>query len=282
MDPPCPPLSSPRKTCTPRCGSATSSAVRGDGVAMASPSSTPRLPGGGWPRRALTELLPQPGIGEIRSLAPGPPPRSAMVRLVMLFDPPAQLGSGAGAARAGRGATAGGADTARQRRPRQALGLRAGAQERLRVRCSLGSPLAPRASAPPAAGRAGARRRRLRDARSGRRRVRAPRRCAFRCAPPAPDALALRVNSSAAARRAKHPSCWRCHRQCSEAAWSAPAPERTEPRSACRRPGGHLHRSRLTLVEPSRHVLIALHLSLAVAGGLRRHAGAGRGQLRLR
>ena len=28
------------------------------------------LPGGGWPRRALTELLlPQPGVGEIRLLA---------------------------------------------------------------------------------------------------------------------------------------------------------------------------------------------------------------------
>lgn len=54
------------------------------------------LPGGGWPRRVLTELLlPHPGIGEMRLLAPAlagiaaaepPAPRS-----VMLFDPPAPL-----------------------------------------------------------------------------------------------------------------------------------------------------------------------------------------------
>src|SRR5512141_2939806 len=31
-----------------------------------------QLPGAGWPRRALTELLlPHPGVGEIRLLAPG-------------------------------------------------------------------------------------------------------------------------------------------------------------------------------------------------------------------
>ena len=54
------------------------------------------LPGGGWPHRMLTELLlPQPGVGEIRLLAPAlaaiaaaPAGRS---RSVMLFDPPAPL-----------------------------------------------------------------------------------------------------------------------------------------------------------------------------------------------
>jgi protein ImuA len=55
-----------------------------------------QLPGGGWPRQALTELLlPHPGVGEMRLLAPAlagiataepPAPRS-----VMLFDPPAPL-----------------------------------------------------------------------------------------------------------------------------------------------------------------------------------------------
>lgn len=54
------------------------------------------LPGGGWPRQVLTELLlPHPGVGEMRLLAPAlagiaaaepPAPRS-----VMLFDPPAPL-----------------------------------------------------------------------------------------------------------------------------------------------------------------------------------------------
>ena len=55
-----------------------------------------QLPDGGWPRQALTELLlPHPGVGEMRLLAPAlagiaaaepPAPRS-----VMLFDPPAPL-----------------------------------------------------------------------------------------------------------------------------------------------------------------------------------------------
>ena len=44
------------------------------------------LPGGGWPARALTELLlPQPGIGEMRLLAPV---LAASARGAMLFDPP--------------------------------------------------------------------------------------------------------------------------------------------------------------------------------------------------
>lgn len=48
------------------------------------------LPGGGWPRRCLTELLlPHPGIGEIRLLAPAL--MSAQGRVVILFDPPPQL-----------------------------------------------------------------------------------------------------------------------------------------------------------------------------------------------
>ena len=51
-----------------------------------------QLPGGGWPRRVLTELLlPHPGVGEIRLL------RACLVavqktgKLVMVFDPPENL-----------------------------------------------------------------------------------------------------------------------------------------------------------------------------------------------
>ena len=55
-----------------------------------------QLPGGGWPRRALTELLlPHPGIGEIRLLAASLIATQKAGRLVMLFDPPAQLLAGA-------------------------------------------------------------------------------------------------------------------------------------------------------------------------------------------
>lgn len=50
------------------------------------------LPGGGWPCRGLTEfLLPQLGLGEIRLLAPGLVATQQAGRLVMLFDPPAEL-----------------------------------------------------------------------------------------------------------------------------------------------------------------------------------------------
>jgi protein ImuA len=50
------------------------------------------LPGRGWPRRALAELLlPHPGVGEIRLLAPCLAAAQRAGRLVMLFDPPAQL-----------------------------------------------------------------------------------------------------------------------------------------------------------------------------------------------
>ena len=55
-----------------------------------------QLPGCGWPRRALTELLlPHPGIGEIRLLAPCLAAAQRDGRLVMLFDPPAQLSAAA-------------------------------------------------------------------------------------------------------------------------------------------------------------------------------------------
>ena len=51
-----------------------------------------QLPGGGWPRRVLTELLqPHPGIGELRLLSPSLAAVQQAGRLVMLFDPPEQL-----------------------------------------------------------------------------------------------------------------------------------------------------------------------------------------------
>ncbi|MEP7301646.1 MAG: hypothetical protein ABI699_08955, partial [Caldimonas sp.] len=46
---------------------------RGGAAAVASgfPALDAELPGGGWPRRVLSELLlPHPGVGEIRLLAP--------------------------------------------------------------------------------------------------------------------------------------------------------------------------------------------------------------------
>lgn len=57
------------------------------------------LPGGGWPCQGLTELLlPHPGVGEWRLLAPALAalqrgqggPRGEVPRAVMLFDPPAR------------------------------------------------------------------------------------------------------------------------------------------------------------------------------------------------
>lgn len=51
-----------------------------------------QLPGGGWPRRALTELLlAHPGVGEVRLLAPSLVQAQQAGRLVMLFDPPLAL-----------------------------------------------------------------------------------------------------------------------------------------------------------------------------------------------
>jgi len=51
-----------------------------------------QLPGGGWPRRVLSELLLlHPGIGEMRLLAPPLVAAQRAGRPVMLFDPPAAL-----------------------------------------------------------------------------------------------------------------------------------------------------------------------------------------------
>jgi protein ImuA len=51
-----------------------------------------QLPGGGWSRRVLSELLlPHPGVGEIRLLGPCLCSVQRAGRLVMLFDPPAAL-----------------------------------------------------------------------------------------------------------------------------------------------------------------------------------------------
>ena len=50
------------------------------------------LPGAGWPAHALTELLlPHPGVGEVRLLAPVLARVQAQQRCVMLLDPPASL-----------------------------------------------------------------------------------------------------------------------------------------------------------------------------------------------
>ena len=49
-----------------------------------------QLPGGGWPVRLLTELLlPHPGVGELRLLAPALAALQRQQRSVMWFDPPA-------------------------------------------------------------------------------------------------------------------------------------------------------------------------------------------------
>ncbi|MBX3704714.1 MAG: translesion DNA synthesis-associated protein ImuA [Steroidobacteraceae bacterium] len=67
---------------------------RGAGRALASGFAAldAQLPGGGWPRRALTELLlAHPGIGEMRLLGPSLAATLRAGRLVMLFDPPATL-----------------------------------------------------------------------------------------------------------------------------------------------------------------------------------------------
>lgn len=50
------------------------------------------LPGGGWPHGTLTELLlPHPGLGELRLVAPALACVARAERCVMLFDPPAAL-----------------------------------------------------------------------------------------------------------------------------------------------------------------------------------------------
>jgi protein ImuA len=56
------------------------------------PSLDAELPGGGWPVRVLTELLlREPGVGELRLLAPVLVPLARASRSVMLFDPPAEI-----------------------------------------------------------------------------------------------------------------------------------------------------------------------------------------------
>jgi protein ImuA len=56
------------------------------------PALDAELPGGGWPVRVLTELLlREPGVGELRLLAPVLVPLARAGRSVMLFDPPAEI-----------------------------------------------------------------------------------------------------------------------------------------------------------------------------------------------
>src|SRR6478736_3870801 len=67
-----------------------------DAVATGFARLDAELPGGGWPRRTLAELLlPHPGVGEIRLLAPALVAAQRAGRLVMFFDPPAALAAAA-------------------------------------------------------------------------------------------------------------------------------------------------------------------------------------------
>ncbi len=73
-----------------RLGRASAAAVWRSGFA----TLDAELPGGGWPCQALTELLlPRPGIGEVRLLAPvlaaAQDAESGAARRTMLFAPPA-------------------------------------------------------------------------------------------------------------------------------------------------------------------------------------------------
>lgn len=62
------------------------------GIASGFAALDAELPGGGWPVRALTELLlVQPGLGEIRLLAPLLAALAREGRCAMLFNPPATL-----------------------------------------------------------------------------------------------------------------------------------------------------------------------------------------------
>jgi len=62
-----------------------------DAVSSGFASLDAALPGHGWPKRCLSELLlPHPGIGEIRLIAPLISATQAC-RVVMFFDPPLQL-----------------------------------------------------------------------------------------------------------------------------------------------------------------------------------------------
>ena len=61
------------------------------GVATGFAALDAELPEAGWPTRVLTELLlPRPGIGEIRLLAPALGAIARAGRCLMLFDPPAE------------------------------------------------------------------------------------------------------------------------------------------------------------------------------------------------
>ena len=61
-------------------------------VSSGFPALDAQLPGGGWPRRVLTELLlPHPGVGEIRLLSACLAAIQRDGRLVMVFDPPQNL-----------------------------------------------------------------------------------------------------------------------------------------------------------------------------------------------
>lgn len=65
--------------------------LREAGLASGFAALDAALPGGGWPVRALTELLlPHPGVGELRLLAPVLVAVQARGRCVLWFDPPGQ------------------------------------------------------------------------------------------------------------------------------------------------------------------------------------------------
>jgi protein ImuA len=70
--------------------------IGSDAVATGFARLDAELPGGGWPRRALAELLlPHAGVGEIRLLAPALTAAQRAGRLVMFFDPPVALAAAA-------------------------------------------------------------------------------------------------------------------------------------------------------------------------------------------
>jgi protein ImuA len=65
---------------------------RSEALATGFPELDVQLPGGGWPRRQLTELLlPHAGVGELRLVAAGLQRVVQSGRTVMLFDPPAAV-----------------------------------------------------------------------------------------------------------------------------------------------------------------------------------------------